>query len=150
MNPYLADYVRVELPAPEDEEDHMLLKAMTDLGRFIIEQAEEAAAQVGFHWVARAAAPENYMELQGAFRHSRETGEPLPVSSAHSDSVIYVTPRVNFAMRFWHDVRHVQTGLTFDLVDELELAQIQLQEAEAAGIRRHDQAWRLLHADLAG
>ena len=64
--------------------------------------------------------------------------------------MIYRHPSVNGALRFWHDVNHVLRDLSFDLVDELELALWHLGELEAAGHERGSLAWRLLHADLTG
>jgi hypothetical protein len=144
------DRLAVELPPAVEREDRELLEAMTTLSAFILRRAHELRAKLGFGWVPAVDAPDTYPDLLQAFRRSQQTGQPLPVSSQHNESVIYVSLHVNSAMRFYHDVRHVQTGLTFDLVDELELAQVQLGELAAAGYPPSSLVWQLLHADLAG
>lgn len=64
--------------------------------------------------------------------------------------MIYTTPEVNFAFRFWHDVSHVQHGLSFGLEDELELALWHLDVLERDGLRPDSLAYRLLQADIVG
>ncbi len=63
---------------------------------------------------------------------------------------MFTEPSVNHALRFWHDVHHVQLNLSFDLVGELELALWLLGVATAAGIVKGSLTWRLLHADFVG
>ena len=58
--------------------------------------------------------------------------------------------RLWLAFRFWHDVNHVRRGLSFDLVDELELANWHLAELTGTGFGPETTAWQLLHADLVG
>ena len=65
---------------------------------------------VGFDYITRPQAPSDYQQLQRAVTCSLRTGQPLPVSSAHSETVLYRPPTVNFALRFWHDVAHVLRG----------------------------------------
>jgi hypothetical protein len=120
------------------------------LGSFIEQAARCTAEEVGFGYALRPDAPNTYPALVAAFRHSLRTGAPLPISSENSDDVIYTPPSVNGALRFWHDVNHIRRGLTFDLVDELELSLWHLGELEAAGHDRGSLVWRLLHADLTG
>ena len=95
-------------------------------------------------------AANSYPALCQAFAHSAATGAPLPISSDNSEAVIYNTPSVNGALRFWHDANHVRRDLSFNLVDELELSLWHLHELEAAGHPRGSLVWRLLHADLTG
>jgi hypothetical protein len=120
------------------------------LSRFVMEQAEKAAGDLGFGWIPDPDAPNVYTDLCDAFQRSRAVGVPLPVSSLHNDAVIYTTPEVNLAMRFWHDVNHVQQRLTFNLVEELELALWHLGVLSAEGFDENSTAWKLLHADLVG
>jgi hypothetical protein len=120
------------------------------LGSFVEQAARRTAEEVGFGYVLRPDAPNTYPALVAAFRHSLRTGAPLPISSENSDDVIYSPPSVNGALRFWHDVNHIRRGLTFNLVDELELSLWHLGELEAAGHDRGSLVWRLLHADLTG
>jgi hypothetical protein len=49
-----------------------------------------------------------------------------------------------------HDVNHVQRQLSFQLVDELELALWHLHVLEGADFAPKSVPWRLLHADLVG
>ena len=125
-------------------------QASDNLGRFIEQQAQATAAEVGFGYVLTPVAPNNYAALREAFELSARTGVPLPISSENSDEVIYTAPSVNAALRFWHDVNHVRRWLDFGLVDELELSLWHLGELEAAGYERGSLVWRLLHADLTG
>jgi hypothetical protein len=106
------------------------------LGGFIEQQAQRAAAEVGFGYVLTTDVPNNYSALREAFELSANTGVPLPISSENSDAVIYTAPSVNGALRCWHDVSHVRRGLTFEFLDELELSIFHLDELEAAGYNR--------------
>jgi len=124
--------------------------ARVTLSAFVVEQAEKARGEVGFGWVPQPDAPSRYGALLDAFNRSSETGEPLPVSDEHSGSVIYADAEVNYALRFLHDVSHVQKRLTFELTDELELALWHLSTLEAEGFGPQTVVWQLLRADLMG
>jgi hypothetical protein len=127
------------------------IAAASDLvSAFVERAAHRTAEEVGFGYVPTPDAPNTYPTLLSAFEHSVKTGAPLPISSDNSDAVIYRPASANFALRFWHDVNHVRRGLTFDLVDELELSLWHLGELETAGHERGSLVWRLLHADLTG
>jgi hypothetical protein len=147
---FISDRVAFELPAPMDAEDTELIRAITRLSGFVESRASELADELGFDLLPRADAPETFPGLSEAFAISMKTKAPLPISNAHSETVIFVSKETNFAMRFWHDVSHVRTGLTFSPVDELELAQDQLDELHAAGFSPDSLESRLLHADLVG
>lgn len=127
-----------------------LAEARQQLSAFINQQAEDLAGRLGFGWRPVMDAPSTYQQLRGALDHSLNSLEPLPVSSENSASVIYDGPEVNFAFRFWHDVSHVQHGLSFALEDELELALWHLDVLERAGVAPASIAYRLLQADLLG
>lgn len=133
--------------------DHPTTEAIDEarqlLCAFIIEQAEKARAELGFGWQPDPDAPGTYADLCIAFQRSQLRGVPLFVSSLHNDVVI-TTPDVNLAMRFWHDVNHVQRGLTFRGVDEQQLALWHLSILTAAGFEEHGLVWQLLHADTIG
>jgi hypothetical protein len=124
--------------------------AREELGDFIVKAADHTVDEVGFGYVLVPDAPNVYSDLRTAFDRSVATGERLPISSENSDDVIYGSPKVNGALRFWHDVNHVRRGLDFGLVDELELSLWHLEELEKAGHPRESLAYRLLHADLTG
>ncbi|AKE89618.1 hypothetical protein [Rhodococcus aetherivorans] len=134
------DYIAVaELPA-----------ARARLSEFVRTFAEFTRGSVGFGWTPCPTAPSTYEALQTAFARSSATGEPLPVSSEHTEPVIYTSAGVNLAHRFVHDVHHVRLGLSFELADELELALWHLDRLRAAGFGRHSLEYALFHADLIG
>ena len=126
------------------------MEAAELLSAFVERQAIVAAASLGFGWVGEPDAPDTYPDLQAAFSDSQRSAKPMPVSSLYCDNVIYQKPETNFALRFWHDTLHVQTGLTFALDDELELGLRHLKIAEANGINKHSLAWRILRIDMLG
>ncbi|SDB87263.1 hypothetical protein GA0111570_105313 [Raineyella antarctica] len=127
-----------------------LQAARQQLSAFVDQQADDLAGRLGFGWHPVVDAPSTYQQLRGAIDRSLATKEPLPVSSENSASVVYDRPEVNFAFRFWHDVSHVQHGLSFALEDELELALWHLNVLEQSGTTRDSIAYRLLEADLLG
>lgn len=120
------------------------------ISEFVLAQAEQTRIEVGFGWSPQPDAPSKFDVLQAAFDRAACTGQPLPVSDEHSDSVIFTSPSVNFAMRYWHDVNHVRRNLSFDLIDELELSLWHLSILEAGGFGEDSLVWQLLHADLVG
>jgi len=124
--------------------------ARETLSEFVLTQAEQTRLEVGFGWIPRPDAPSKFDILRATFERAACSGEPLPVSDEHCDSVIFTGPRVNFALRYWHDVNHVRRNLTFDLTDELELSLWHLSVLEASGFGRGTLVWQLLHVDLVG
>jgi hypothetical protein len=124
--------------------------ARQTISDFVLAQAAQTRTEVGFGWAAQPDAPSKFDVLQAAFAKAASTGEPLPVSDEHSDSVIFTDPSVNFAMRYWHDVNHVRRNLSFELIDELELSLWHLSVLEAEGFSPDRVVWQLLHADLVG
>lgn len=133
------------VPSPPD-----VLAARRNLTRFVTQQAEEAQDVLGFGYLPCADAPSTFESLRRAFARSVRTGEPLPVSDEHSDSVIFTEPAANFSLRYWHDVNHVRRRLTFNLVDELELSLFHLSALVKVGFPECSLEWQLLHADLIG
>jgi hypothetical protein len=127
-----------------------IASAADTLGSFIEQAALKTAEELGFGYDLVPDAPSTYPALLTTFRRSVATGVPLPISSENSDDVIYGSPSVNGALRFWHDVNHVRRRLDFGAVDELELSLWHLDELEEAGHPRGSLVWRLLHADLTG
>ncbi|MFH5230827.1 hypothetical protein [Antrihabitans spumae] len=130
--------------------DRIVGEAIDNLGGFILDQAEQTTAHVGFGWIVTPDAPNTYEGVRRAYARSCLTGEPLPISGENSDDVIYTDPLVNVGLRFWHDVNHARRGLSFELVDELELSLWHLDQLELAGFPRGGLEWQLLHADLTG
>lgn len=138
-------------PSARPIESAQVLNARATLSSFVEEQAHRAAAEIGFGWRPDSGAPDRYPDLLAAYDRSRSTGAALPVSDLFCDDTVYLDPKTNMAFRFWHDTSHVRLGPSFDLVDELELANWHLVELERhAGQPKGSVAWRLLHADLVG
>lgn len=124
--------------------------ASSELSNFVVHAAAATSQLVGFEWVGCPDAPSTFPDLLAAADRSAMTGQPLSVSDENSATVIYTFPEINLALRFWHDVSHVLRGLDFTAPHELQLAQLQLQALERAGIERGSPPWRLLQADLVG
>lgn len=125
-------------------------RASHELSEFVTHAATTTSGLVGFAWTGRSDAPATYPDLIRAVERSLHSGEPLPVSSENTESVIYGCSEVNLALRFWHDVSHVLRGLDFTPSQELQLTQVQLGVLERAGWDRTSLTWRLLQADLVG
>lgn len=126
------------------------LGARINLSRFVREQADRAASELGFGWVGTAEAPTTYQQLRGAFAHSKATGEPLAVSNLYCDDTVFMEPADNVAFRFWHDTSHCRLGLSFTLADEWELTLWHLDQMAAAGLGPESREYELLRIDLFG
>jgi hypothetical protein len=124
--------------------------ACANLNRFVTVIAETWTQFTGFGWQGDPKAPTDYGSLLQAYVRSQLTGEPLPVSNQHSDRSIYGSPEGNLAYRFWHDVTHMRLGLGFELDDEIEVANVQLDVLRAAGFEPGSLEYELLHADTLG
>jgi hypothetical protein len=120
------------------------------LSEFVLWHELQTMVEVGFGWMPCADAPSTFDGLQESFARSVATGEPLPISSKNSASVIFTSPSVNMSQRFVHDVHHVRLGLSFGLIDELELALWHLDQLQAVGFARDSLEHSLFHADLVG
>ncbi|MFD6516556.1 hypothetical protein [Rhodococcus sp. NPDC060176] len=125
-------------------------EARETLSSFIDFHAEQTAEAIGFRFVPTRDAPNTYSALCTAFERSIQTKEPLPISNQNSGSVLFTSPEVNIAHRFVHDIHHCLLGLSFDLVDELELAIWHLDQLERSGYAPNSLPWKLFHADLIG
>lgn len=133
-----------------DFSDGELLQARIELTEFVTLMADQAAARLGFGWVARPDAPNTWRALTAAWQHSLDSGEPLPVFDGGSDTVILTSAEANWAYRFWHDVTHLERQRNFSSPHELDMAVFHLWEAERHGLERGSLPWRLLHADAVG
>lgn len=127
-----------------------LLVARTELSGFVRFKASETEQHVGFGLTAVPDAPSAYQQLRGAYADSKMTGTPLPVYDQFCDTSIYLEPRDNIRLRFWHDVHHVLLGLSFNLDDELELATWHCLQLELAGFDPSGLGYRLFRTDLVG
>ncbi|MFT3663039.1 MAG: hypothetical protein QM809_17220 [Gordonia sp. (in: high G+C Gram-positive bacteria)] len=92
--------------------------------------------------------PSSYGDLLAAFDESQWSGDPLPVSSENSGSVIFTSPAVNYAWRFVHAVAHVERECDFTVSGEYRLAQWHLGELARAGYQPGSPEYDLLEASL--
>ena len=127
-----------------------LQKGRAELTRFVRGQADQTRRELGFGWAGAAAAPSTYQQLRSAVAHSQATGDPLLVSSLFCESTVYDSPEDNIRFRFYHDVHHVRLGLSFNLDDELELAQWHLDDLALTGFGKGSLPYELMSADLVG
>jgi hypothetical protein len=114
------------------------------LSAFIVASAKDTAHEAGFGWSARLDAPDKYSVLREHYEQVLRVGGPLHVSSYNSGNVIFTSPAVNHAFRFWHDMHHVKLGLSFKFVDEIELALWHLAQVQVAGFSKGSLERRLL------
>lgn len=124
--------------------------ARINLSRFVREQAERAAEELGFGWIGVPEAPSTLPQLRGAFQESQATAAPLPVSNLYCDDTIYIEPSDNVTFRFWHDVTHCRLGFSFELPDEWELTLWHLDQLAAAGLGPKTREYELFRLDLLG
>lgn len=124
--------------------------ARANLTRIITFAAYERAAAHGFGWEAVPDAPSSYDDLMRRYTLSKRTHAPLPISNLFCDTSVYVGEHGNHAFRFWHDITHVEEGLTFEPEDEIEVALAHLRELEAWGYGSTSLEYRLLKADGLG
>lgn len=120
------------------------------LSDLVISQAEACARRVGFGWEPSPDAPDRVERLRTEFSLCAETGRPLRVATVNVEPSIFTGPEINFAMRFWHDVTHIESGQDFDFDGEMTVAQIHLDALVAAGEDEGSLAWHLLRADTVG
>ncbi|MDI3211750.1 hypothetical protein [Arthrobacter sp. AL12] len=125
-------------------------EARLNLSMFVTDMAHKRAHELGFSWVPAVDAPATYRELMTVFADSVQTRSALPVYSLYCDLSIFKNAETNMALRFWHDSLHIQTGLTFSLPDEHELALEHLRIMEVEGIKKHSMEWEMLRIDLLG
>jgi hypothetical protein len=125
-------------------------EARINLSMFVTDMAHKRAHVLGFNWVPAVDAPATYNALKAAFARSTETRSPLPVYSEYCDLSIFKDAQTNMALRFWHDSLHIETGLSFSLADEHELALEHLSIMEREGIKKESLEWEMLRIDLLG
>lgn len=139
------------MPTQKQDRDPSLLdEARQNISLFVLAQAAMRERRLGFSCRASAQAPSSYGALLEEFRAAELSGLALRVSSLHNDPVIYDTPAVNLAFRYWHDTSHVLHGLSFDLEDELDLADHHLEALRAEGFGPDTVEHQLLYADTFG
>jgi hypothetical protein len=126
------------------------LLATQNLGRFILCAAAQRVEELGFGWVTSERAPTIYPALLEAFAASEASKVSYPVSGANCEGTVYGTPTANRALRFWHDTRHAQLGLTFAYEDEMLLAVDHLDSFSCSGFDEDSLEYRLFYADTMG
>lgn len=124
--------------------------ARVNLGRFVIDLAQETEDTLAFGYVAIKDAPASAQQLIAAYEHSTRTGEPFPVSSLYCESTIFTEPLINHAYRFVHDCSHRRLGLSFTLEDEWHLGTYHLEQATKAGLGPGTLEYELLRCDIFG
>lgn len=125
-------------------------EARINLSMFVSDMAHKRAHELGFTWVPAVDAPATYRDLKQVFAESIDTGKPMPVYSLYCDLSVFKDAETNMALRFWHDSLHIETGLTFSLPDEHELALEHLRIMEKEGLKKHSLEWQMLRIDLLG
>ena len=77
-------------------------------------------------------APSTYEELCKELDTHKPGGiEPVRVYSGGCYDTIFSEPKVNHALRAWHDLTHYNESLGFGLSDEIQVANMQVLDAEA-------------------
>jgi hypothetical protein len=102
--------------------------ARANLSRFMLNKADQMQRLLGFGYVDRDHAPDDYAALMEAWHHSQHTGLALPVWSGGSDKTVYTSKGANYACRFWHDSLHCLHGLGFTTQDEITIGIMQTAE----------------------
>lgn len=96
-----------------------------------------------------AVAPNTHPALMEAWKRAQVLGY-LDIWNGASEDAIYV-PEVNLEFRFWHDMGHISTGLTFTPEDERELQERHhIGELLNLGLVRDELPMRLYVADTIG
>lgn len=126
---------------------HQARRRLSDL---VVSQAEACAVRVGFGWEPSDDAPDTIKELRAEFSGCADTGRPLRVATVNVEPSIFTGPESNFAMRFWHDVTHVEANQDFGFAGEVAVAEIHLDALVASGEEEGSVAWHLLRADTVG
>lgn len=131
-------------------DERVLATAQIALSTYIFSAASQKAEAVGFGWRAVDDAPSTFEAVLDAYEHSRSTGERFPVFAGSSDSTIFLVPQVNHALRFLHDLTHVELELDFSPDSELRIAIEHLTRLRQAGFAVGSLEWHLFHAETVG
>jgi hypothetical protein len=124
--------------------------ARLNLSAFVRSEASLTADELGFGWRPAEIVPHGLAGLQAELRACHQTGLPFRVLGNFSDDTIFVDRESNWAMRFWHDTRHVWLSTEFTTEDELEVASCHLARAKADGLGPGTLEYALLLADTVG
>lgn len=124
--------------------------ARLKLSAFIRAEAKRTADELGFGWRPADLTPSGPDGLREELQACHKTGLAFRVYRDFSDDTIFDGPATNWAMRFWHDTRHVWLGADFSLDDELEVASCHLARARDEGLGPGTLEYSLLYADTVG
>ena len=131
--------------------DQMQLSdAKLQLSRFVLVQAARARQRHGFGWIPDPSAPTIFSDLLAAFTRSMKTGHPLPVARISGGPSIFVSAEATYAMRFWHDITHVEMGADFSFENEQRVASAHMDLLERSGFRAGTLPWELMRIDTVG
>jgi hypothetical protein len=145
---------------------HLLTTAVEQLAR-------DTTRATGIHYAAVdervGFVPSTWEQLQSVHAHIAEIKATsnqwvgLAVLAGHSDQTIYLTAEANYAFRFWHDMGHIQHGLSFTADDErtlqrshhldvmwIELGRPVWDEIATLTQRARLLAFKMYHADTVG
>jgi hypothetical protein len=103
---------RTEEIMSKTEQQHPaeLRMARLRLSVFVRHEASATAEELGFGWRATSLTPHGLDGLTAELRSCHATGLPFRVLKEFSDDTIFTSASTNWAMRFWHDTRHVCLG----------------------------------------
>lgn len=127
-----------------------VLCARAWLAEFVVSQATATAEHVGFGWEVSPDAPDSFEKLKVEFVECTVSGHPLRVAAVNADPSIFASASVTYALRFWHDVTHVEMDAGFGFGGEMRVAEAHLQLVVEAGRCEGSLAWRLMQADTVG
>jgi hypothetical protein len=127
-----------------------LRTARARISLFVQREALATAHELGFGWWPAEVTPHGLDGLVDEFRGCAVSGLPFRVLNDHSEDVIFTSPSVNHAMRYWHDTRHVWLGADFSTEGELTVAACHLARAREEGLGQDSLEYRLLQADTVG
>jgi hypothetical protein len=127
-----------------------LLRARINLTKFVATQGELAVHQVGVGSVPTPDAPDDISATILALEVAQKTKTPFPVSSLYCDNLLFLNVEANYAMRMWHDMRHISMGFSFEANDEMLLGAHHLDVLRASGYGAHTLEHKLFHADTVG
>src|ERR1700680_1485520 len=127
-----------------------LRMARLRLSVFVRHEALATAEELGFGWRATSLTPHGLDGLTAELRSCHATGLPFRVLKEFSDDTIFTSASTNWAMRFWHDTRHVWLGADFSPEAELDVASCPLARAKAEGLEPGSLPYALLFADTVG
>lgn len=119
------------------------------LSRRIIRLSTQVETKSGISPNFTATAPDNHPALLEAYRRAQVTGK-LDIWNGASEDAIYPAA-INMKFRFWHDMGHIQHGLTFTPDDERELQErYHIWELRHLGLDVDSLPMRLYVADTVG